>query len=149
MKSNSVMLIARPLARGSGRGELVVLDEPLSFWGGFDASAGTISDPRHPQSGTHLADKVLALPSGRGSSSSSAVLAEAIRAGSSPVAIVLLERDMIIALGSIVADELYGRCCPVVQVGPADFATLASGNITEVAVVVEGDAARVVLTPGS
>ena len=46
------------------------------------------------------------MPSGRGSSSSSSVLAEAIRAGTAPAAIVLGEADPILALGAIVAREL-------------------------------------------
>lgn len=54
------------------------------------------------------------MPSGRGSSSSSSVLAEGIRAGTAPMAIVLLEPDPILALGAIVARELYGRTIPVV-----------------------------------
>ena len=54
------------------------------------------------------------MPSGRGSSSSSSVLAEAIRAGTAPAAIVLGEADPILALGAIVARELYGTTIPVV-----------------------------------
>jgi hypothetical protein len=42
------------------------------------------------------------------------VLAEAIRAGTAPAAIVLLEPDPIVALGAIVARELYGTAVPVV-----------------------------------
>jgi len=42
------------------------------------------------------------------------VLAEAIRAGTAPAAIVLRESDPIVALGAIVARELYGIEVPVV-----------------------------------
>ena len=61
-----------------------------------------------------MTGRVLVMPSGRGSSSSSSVLAEAIRAGTGPVAIVLAEPDPIVALGAIVARELYGVAVPVV-----------------------------------
>ena len=67
--------------------------------------------------------------SGRGSSSSSYVLAESIRAGTAPAAIVLEEADAIIALGSIVAAELYGIAMPVVVAGRR---TLAAGNVVTV-----------------
>ncbi|HEX6989595.1 MAG TPA: DUF126 domain-containing protein, partial [Bacillota bacterium] len=63
----------------------------------------------------------LLMPGGRGSSSSSTVLAEAIRLGTGPAAILLTERDAIIALGALVAGELYGRVCPVVWVGPSTW----------------------------
>ena len=68
------------------------------------------------------------MPSGRGSSSSSYVLAEAIRAGTAPAAIVLREADGIVALGAIVARELYGTSVPVVVLGDASFAAIVDGS---------------------
>ena len=55
------------------------------------------------------AGRILVMRAGRGSSSGSSVLAEAIRAGTAPAAIVLAERDAILAVGAMVAAELYGR----------------------------------------
>jgi predicted aconitase with swiveling domain len=108
------VLRGRALHPGTATGELVVLDEPLSFWGGMDPADGRVIDARHPQAGVVLAGRVLAMPSGRGSSSSSSVLAEAIRAGTAPLAILLGEPDGIVVLGAAVAAELYGIQVPVV-----------------------------------
>ena len=108
------MAEARTLVEGSARGAALVLDEPLSFWGGIDPANGEVIDVRHPQRGAIVAGRVLVMPSGRGSSSSSSVLAESVRAGTAPAAIVLAEPDPILALGAIVARELYGRTIPVV-----------------------------------
>lgn len=105
---------SRTLVAGNGRGPVLVLDEPLSFWGGVDPASGDVIDVRHPQRGANVSGRVLVMPSGRGSSSSSSVLAESIRAGTAPAAIVLTEPDPILALGAIVARELYGRAMPVV-----------------------------------
>ena len=91
-----------------------MLDEPLSFWGGVDPATGHIIDARHPQHGANVAGRILVMRSGRGSSSSSSVLAEAIRVGTAPAAIVLGEADPILALGAIVARELFGTTIPVV-----------------------------------
>ena len=91
-----------------------MLDEPLSFWGGFDPATGLLVDTHHPQVGAALGGCVLVMPAGRGSSSSSYVLAEAVRAGTAPAAVVLGEPDPIVALGAIVAEELYGVGLPVV-----------------------------------
>jgi predicted aconitase with swiveling domain len=99
-----------------------VLTEPLSFWGGIDPGNGEIVDVHHPQRGGNVAGSILVMPGGRGSSSSSSVLAEAIRAGVGPAAIVLGAPDPIVALGAIVARELYGAVVPVV-VGAAPPAT--------------------------
>ena len=56
------------------------------------------------------------MPCGRGSSSSSTVLAEAIRLGTAPAAIVLSEPDPILVIGALVAQRLYARTCPIVVV---------------------------------
>jgi predicted aconitase with swiveling domain len=105
---------ARTLVAGTATGEVIVLTEPLSFWGGIDPASGDIIDVHHPQRGTNMAGRILVMPGGRGSSSSSSVLAEAIRIGTAPAAIVLLEPDPIVALGAIVAREIYGVTIPVV-----------------------------------
>lgn len=112
---------------GSATGPVLILTEPLSFWGGVSA-AGTIIDRHHPQLGTCVTGRVVAMPAGRGSSSSSSVLAEQIRAGTAPAAILLTQPDTIIVLGAAVAAELYGLSLPILQVTPADCATLSDGD---------------------
>ncbi|OZI34897.1 aconitase subunit 2 [Bordetella genomosp. 10] len=101
---------------GAGGGPVRLLDEPLSFWGGYDADAGRIVEARHPQYGATLAGATLLMARAKGSSSSSSVLAEAIRNGTGPAAIVMRERDLIVALGCIVASELYAAQVPIVTV---------------------------------
>ena len=118
----------RTLVAGHASGLALVLDEPLSFWGGLDPATGALIDTHHPQQGATLAGRVLVMPSGRGSSSSSYVLAEAIRAGTSPVAIVLREPDGIVALGAIVARELYGALVPVVVLDADGYDAIADGD---------------------
>lgn len=117
----------RVLVAGEAEGPVLALDEPLSFWGGLDAATGEVVDPHHPQRGRAAAGTVLVMPSGRGSSSSSSVLAEAIRAGAAPAAIVLASGDPIVALGAIVAKELYGAVVPVVALeDPAAYRIAAT-----------------------
>lgn len=127
----------RTLAPGIAAGSVVRLDRPLSLWGGFDPRTGLVIDGRHPQAGVSLAGLVVVMPGGKGSSSSSSVLAEAVRAGTSPVAFVLSEPDPILALGSIVAAELYGRAIPVVTLDRVAFAAIPGGGKVEV--VANGD----------
>lgn len=104
--------------------DVLVLDEPLSFWGGLDPETGRIVDARHPQRGEVVTGRVLAMPSGRGSSSSSSVLTEAVRLGTAPAAIVLRHPDEIVALGLLVAEELYGVRIPLSVVDEAEYARL-------------------------
>jgi predicted aconitase with swiveling domain len=69
------MTEARTLVAGQASGPALVLEEPLSFWGGVDTETGDIVDVHHPQRGENVSGRVLVMPSGRGSSSSSSVLA--------------------------------------------------------------------------
>ncbi len=112
----------RTLVAGAATGAILRLSEPLSFWGGMDVATGRIIDQHHPQVGACLTGVILVMPAGRGSSSSSSVLAEAIYAGSAPAAIILSETDVIVALGAMVAKELYGLACPVVVLEALDLA---------------------------
>ena len=111
---SGLALEGRAMVPGTAEGDVLCLDEPLSFWGGLDPETGRIIDRHHPQLDESVVGRVLVMPSGRGSSSASSALCEAIRAGTGPVAIVMAEPDEIIALGAVVADELYGRLVPVV-----------------------------------
>lgn len=115
------------------RGPALVLDEPLSLWGGLDPASGEIVDAHHPQRGMQVSGRVLVMPAARGSSSSSSVLAEAVRAGTAPLAILLGERDLILSVGSAVAAELYGVTVPV-EVWPLDaLRGIRTGDQVEVA----------------
>jgi uncharacterized protein len=132
----------RTLAPGRARGQVLVLDEPLSFWGGMDPATGQVVDRHHPQAGASLAGRVVAMRSGRGSSSSSSVLAEAIRAGTAPAAVVMAEPDVIVAVGSIVAAELYGTEVPVVCLAEEDFDDMSSRGPVQVLAAGEGATIR-------
>ncbi len=63
-----------------------------------------------------------------GSSSTSVVLLELIKAGAAPLAIINSSIDTIVALGSIAADEMYGQSIPVIVLSPEDFRELQSGD---------------------
>jgi predicted aconitase with swiveling domain len=122
----------RTLVAGRATGRALVLHAPLSFWGGVDPETGELIDTHHPQMGAVLTDRILVMPSGRGSSSSSYVFAESIRAGTAPAAIVLREPDGIVALGAIVARELYGTSIPVVVLDTDAYDAIADGERVEV-----------------
>jgi predicted aconitase with swiveling domain len=122
------MIQGRPLVPGAAQGEALVSSEPLSFWGGYDQHSGEIIDRRHELSGCIAAARVLAIPSNRGSSTTTAVLLEAMRNGTAPAAILTSGVDAFFALASIVASELYARSLPVVALQAQDFASLHSGQ---------------------
>ncbi|MEX1155628.1 MAG: DUF126 domain-containing protein [Chloroflexota bacterium] len=116
------------LAPGSVTAVAIVLREPLSLWGGMDPASGQVIDARHPQRGESLAGRIVVMPAARGSSSSSSVLAEAVRAGCAPAGILLAEPDLILAVGAAVAEELYGVRVPIVVVAPEELALVRDGQ---------------------
>ncbi|MGH8952182.1 MAG: aconitase X swivel domain-containing protein [Acidimicrobiia bacterium] len=104
----------RVLVEGTAAGRFLRLTEPLSLWGGFEPETGLIVDPHHPQVGQSMTRAIVAMPHGRGSSSSSSVLAEALRLGTGPAGFILESPDSILVIGSLVANRLYGTVCPIV-----------------------------------
>jgi len=122
-----VNLRGRAIVAGEAAGEALVSGEALSFWGGYDFATGTIIDKHHPLVGMRAAGRVLAVPFTKGSSTTTAVLLEAVRAGTAPAAILTTGVDSFFALASIVADVMYGKAFPVVALEPDDFARLRTG----------------------
>lgn len=117
---------------GQGRGRVLALEMPLSFWGGVDPKRGTVTDPRHPDHGGSIAGRVLVLPAAIGSSSSSAIMLELIREGCAPAAVVMGRADAILALGVVVAEELGYPGLPIVEVGTESIGVLVTGADAEV-----------------
>ena len=105
-------------------GRLLVLEKPISFWGGVDPLTGAIMDPRHPRHGEQLGGRVLVMERTIGSSSSSAVMLELLRNRVAPAAIVVGRTDAILLLGILVAQELGYGTIPVLQIGAPDIARL-------------------------
>ena len=145
-----VELRGRALVAGEAAGPALVLEAPLSLWGGMDPHTGRLSDHHHPQLGATVRGHVLVMPSGRGSSSSSSVLAEAIRLGTAPLAILLAEPDEILVLGALVAEYLYARTCPIVVLPEGGADAIATGDRVQVvgSRVRVGAAARPGARPG-
>jgi len=121
------MIRGAPLVPGSAEGSALVSDEPLSFWGGYDHRSGEVIDRRHPLAGENAAGRVLVLPYARGSSTTTAVLLEALRAGTAPAAILTIGAETFFALAAVVFNEMYQHTIPVVVIQESDAARLRTG----------------------
>ena len=129
------------LVPGKAEGALTVLSEPLSLWGGFDLAAGTVCDVNHPQHGVAISGRILAMPTGRGSSSSSSILLESARLGVHPRAIIVAEPDPILVVGALVSDDLYGVKIPIILVPPENLQQF--NDMTRVRLIASHGNARV------
>ncbi len=106
----------------------MVLDDTLSFWGGFEPSNGEIIDVHHPQFGQLVGGSILFIPQSRGSAGTPGGIAETLRNGSGPLAFVLGEPDVNISVGTLVANRLYGLDIPVLEISLAAMAQIYSGD---------------------
>ena len=127
---------------GTADGEVLLLTEPVSFWGGVDHH-GEIIDVHHAQHKAKMTNKILVMPSGRGSSSATAVLAELILTGDGPLAIVMLQCDTILVIGALVSAEIYDISMPIVELDQEQYAQLSDGMHVTVDAISDHDVATI------
>ena len=125
-------LMSEVLIEGVATGSSLVLDDALSFWGGYDPLGGRIIDVHHPQYEQKVTGRIVFIPKSRGSAGTPGGIAETLRNGSGPAAFVLAERDVNISIGVLVANRLYGLHVPVVQIGLEQMRQIGSGVSTEI-----------------
>ncbi|ENN88405.1 hypothetical protein RHSP_75692 [Rhizobium freirei PRF 81] len=113
---------------GTAAGAVVVMKEPLSFWGGVDPRTGAVIDVHHSSHGTAIGGAVLLMPGSRGSCSGSGVLLDLALSGKGPAALVFPGPEDTLTLGAIVAQELFGCNMPVIRLSRATFELLASAK---------------------
>lgn len=106
---------------GVAEGELIGSNVALSFWGGVDSQTGTVIDAHHPLVGKSIAGKVLAIPSSRGSCTGSGVILELLLNDCQPSALIFAREEMILTLGVLIAEEMFQKSIPVLQVPTASF----------------------------
>ena len=117
----------RVLNTGMAGGTILAVDEPVSFWGGFDPGDGRILEASHPQRGQSVRGRILVMARGKGSAGTPAGVAESIRNGSGPAAIILREADVNITVGAMVAARLYDLHIPVLELSGPEYDRLQTG----------------------
>lgn len=141
-----VILRGRSLVPGTAAGAVLHADLGLSFWGGISAQTGMVIDSHHPLHGRCVTGTILAIPSGRGSCTGSAVLLELIMSGAGPAAIIFCEEETILPLGALIADALFGRSLPMLRLDRTAFAVLRTAQR---AVVSDGQVTALGAAPSS
>ena len=119
------MIECRNIAKGKGKGELIVSSEPISFLGGVNPENGVVIDPNHELKGQSIKDKVLFIHGGKGSTVGSYVIFQMMKNNTAPKAIICLNAEPIIATGAIMSD------IPMVD-SPSDTEELVNGALVEV-----------------
>jgi len=117
----------RGVVKGRAKGEALVADTTLSFWGEVDAVTGEIISVGHPLEGETLTNRVLVIRSTKGSSGTPMILNLAKLEGNAPVAFVNVEIDGLAALGCIVNEIPM-----ITDLEENPFETIQTGDQVEV-----------------
>ena len=128
MSKRSANIEARVLIAGSADGPALVLDDTLSFWGGFNPVNGEIIDVHHPQYRQMVEGKILCIPQSKGSAGTPGGIAETLRNGSGPLAFLLGEPDVNISVGTLVANRLYDMNIPVLEISLEQMRQIKTGE---------------------
>ena len=97
------------------KGQILVCEEGLSFWGGVDPDTARIIDVHHPNYGEFVCGKILMMSSSRGSCSGSGVLLQLALKGLAPAALIFWEPESILTLGAIISDRLFDCPIPIIK----------------------------------
>lgn len=120
------------LIANDSRGEVLVCQEGLSFWGGVDPDTGMIIDAHHPNHGANLAGRFVLMPTSRGSCSGSGVLLQLARNGQAPAALVFRESEDILTLGAIISTRLFDRPIAVLRLPSVLYDELSYAGEAEI-----------------
>jgi len=124
----SSRLAGRAIIPGKAEGKAIVSNQPISFWGGVNPKTGEVIDRRHDCSGKFLAGSVFVFPTGKGSSTGSAVLMECVKNQVNPAAIINTKVDPILALGAVIVETLYQKTLPILILSEEDISKIHQGD---------------------
>jgi len=117
-------LTGRTIYAGQAKGQLLVTRMGISFFGGIDPDTGLVVEKGHELYGQCVAGKILAFPTGKGSTVGSYTLYRLKTNGLAPAGIVNAECETITAVGCIIAE------IPCIDHIPLD--RLQSGQTAEI-----------------
>ncbi|MEM2214082.1 MAG: DUF126 domain-containing protein [Candidatus Nezhaarchaeales archaeon] len=124
---NEVIFRGKGLVKGYFRGEALVTSMPISFLGGVDPLTGMIVERGHELRGKVLADRVLILPHGKGSTVGSYVIYSLAKRGLAPRAIATLRADVMILTGCVISG------IPLLDGIPIEtLSAIRSGDVVEI-----------------
>ncbi len=108
----------RKIYQGTAQGEALVTTSGISFFGGVDPETGLVVEKGHPLEGQSISGKVLAFPTGKGSTVGSYTLYRLKMNGLAPAAIVNAQCETITAVGCIIAEIPCVDHIPIEQLPP-------------------------------
>ena len=99
----STCIKCRQISKGKEEGLAIVTKDPISFLGGVDPKTGIVIDKKHELYNQCITNKILIIPSGKGSTVGSYVIYQMAKNKTAPKAIICQNAEPIIAIGAIIS----------------------------------------------
>jgi predicted aconitase with swiveling domain len=125
-----VELRGRVIKAGTAEGEALVSSQPIGFLGGVDPKTGVVVEFGHPLRGQSVAGRVLAFPTGKGSTVGSYTLYRMAKAGTAPVAILNAQSEAIVAVGAIISEIPMVDQIDITQIRSGDRVRVEGERVT-------------------
>ena len=119
-----IALRGRIIWSGWAKGEALVSNQPISFYGGIDPMTGEIVERGHELEGKSIAGKILVFPYGKGSTVGSYIILRLKKRGMAPKAMVNIRCEPIIAVGAIIGE--------IPTIDRIDISRIRNGDLVEV-----------------
>ena len=119
-----IALRGRMIWSGWAKGEALVSNQPISFYGGINPMTGEIVEKGHELEGKSIAGKILVFPYGKGSTVGSYIILRLKKRGIAPKAMVNIRCEPIIAVGAIIAE--------IPTIDRIDISMIGNGDLVEV-----------------
>lgn len=129
-------ITCRQISKGKTEGKAIVTCDPISFLGGVDPKTGIVIDKQHELFDKCITDKILVIPSGKGSTVGSYVIYQMAKNNTAPRAIICQMAEPIIAIGAIISK------IPMVDNPDVDIINTISDNDN---VIVDADNATITI----
>src|SRR5208337_5672115 len=78
--------------------------QPISFYGGVDPTTGIVIEKGHELQGQSVKGKILAFPTGKGSTVGSYTLYRMKKNGTAPAGMINRECETVVAVGAIISE---------------------------------------------
>ena len=126
MRKRIQTIRGKRIVGGKAAGQAVVSNSSLCFRSEFNPVTGEVIDSGHPLHGRTLTNKILVIPSTKGSSGNPMFVRIAALEGKSPLVMINTEIEPLIVLACIV------NHIPLMQIDKKDFDIIQDGTWIEV-----------------
>jgi len=109
---------------GKVKGEALVTNDQIAFYGGIDPEKGTVTEKEHELEGQSFVGKILVFPSGKGSTVGSYGLYRLKDNNVAPLGMINQDCETIVAVGAIISE--------IPMVNKVDISKIRTGDIIEI-----------------